>query len=39
MLHDLSADRLLFLIGLHVALHWGWIVPMFQLSSMQGEIR
>lgn len=26
MLHDLSADGLLFLIGLHVALHWGWIV-------------
>jgi hypothetical protein len=25
-LHDLTAEGLLYLIGLHIALHWGWIV-------------
>ncbi len=34
-LHGLSADGLLFLIGLHVALHWGWIVTAVKCSILQ----
>jgi hypothetical protein len=34
-LHDLSADGMLFLIGLHVALHWGWIVHTLQRYVVQ----
>ena len=34
-LHDLSADLSLFLIGLHVALHWGWIVTAVECSIVR----
>ena len=34
-LHELSADLSLFLIGLHVALHWGWIVNAVKCSIVQ----
>ncbi|NWG06460.1 MAG: DUF4405 domain-containing protein [Chloroflexi bacterium] len=34
-LHDLSANLFLLLLGLHTALHWGWIVDAFKRYVFQ----
>lgn len=34
-LHDMSANLSLFLLGLHTALHWGWIVNAFKNFIIQ----
>jgi hypothetical protein len=34
-LHDLSANLFLFLLGLHTALHWNWIVDAFKRYIFQ----
>ena len=34
-LHDLSANLFLILLGLHTALHWGWIVDAFKRCVFQ----
>jgi len=34
-LHDLSANIFLVLLGLHTALHWGWVVTTFSKYLVQ----
>ncbi len=34
-LHDLSANIVLLLLGVHTALHWGWIVKTFNIYLFQ----
>jgi hypothetical protein len=29
-LHDMTANLFLLLLGLHTALHWGWVVESFK---------
>jgi hypothetical protein len=36
-IHKLASDATLFLVGLHVALHWSWIVKM--LGRVAGRLR
>jgi len=34
-LHDMSANIFLVLLGLHTALHWGWVVTTFNKYLVQ----
>jgi len=38
-LHDLSANISLILMGLHITLHWNWIVNMLKRLFKRGEAR
>jgi len=38
-LHDMSANLGLLLLGIHTALHWGWIVTAFQRYLIQPAAR
>ena len=37
-LHDLSANISLILMGLHITLHWGWIVSTFKRMVLRREV-
>jgi hypothetical protein len=38
-LHSLSSDFVVFIVGLHVALHWRWIVGVFNRNLIQPVVR
>ena len=37
MMHDLTANLTMVLIGVHLAMHWGWIVSMWKRYIWRGE--
>jgi len=38
-MHDLSANLLMIIIGVHLAMHWGWIVSMFKRYVLRKPVR
>lgn len=38
-LHDMSANLALLIMGLHIAMHWNWIVTTFKRVFLNGTVR